>query len=278
MRCGFWPLIHWYVYPWSSLSFPRERTARVSSRSITLTNKSTCLTQTGASSLVSTSPLAVTTVVGLLRTPYGFQFGRVKVFPADSMHACSGVHHKFSFLQFYCGCGRQNPLFGWRTECSFFFSLSLLIVLASLHASPRAHRSCLLSLLLRSVLKFHSVGIALVRGFDLYFVGRWTFVFLGCLQDAAQILWIVLVGLVPRLLCPSVKSWQIPAARSPAIHNPTVVHLSLLLLHFCHHPSSAFVGLFLNLPVRKWALCAAHIPILTCRTDIREDATSHKVI
>jgi len=43
MRCGFWPLIQWYVYPWSSQSFPKERTAGVSSRSITVTNKSNSL-------------------------------------------------------------------------------------------------------------------------------------------------------------------------------------------------------------------------------------------
>ena len=35
-----------------------------------------------------------------------------------------------------------------------------------------------------------------------------------------------------------------------------------------------FVGLFLNLPVRKWALCAE----FTHKTDSREDANSHKVI
>ena len=43
-----------------------ERTAGVSSRDITLTKKSGCLTKTGASSLDCTSPLAVITVVGLL--------------------------------------------------------------------------------------------------------------------------------------------------------------------------------------------------------------------
>ena len=36
---------------------------------------------------VRTSPLAVTTVRRTFGDPYGFQFGRVKVFPADHMHA-----------------------------------------------------------------------------------------------------------------------------------------------------------------------------------------------
>ena len=63
---GFWPLVQWEENPWSSQSFPRERIVGVSSRSITLTNKSNSLTFTVASSLVSTSLLAVITVVGLL--------------------------------------------------------------------------------------------------------------------------------------------------------------------------------------------------------------------
>ena len=66
VRCGFWLLVQWWVYPWFSHSFPRERTARISSRSITVTNKSNSLTYTLASPLVCTLPLAVITVVGLL--------------------------------------------------------------------------------------------------------------------------------------------------------------------------------------------------------------------
>ena len=56
----------WYVYPRSLQSFTKESTAGVSSRNITLTNKSNSLTYIVASSLVCTSPLAVITVVGLL--------------------------------------------------------------------------------------------------------------------------------------------------------------------------------------------------------------------
>ena len=46
--------------------------------------------------------------------------------------------------------------------------------------SPRVSAGASLlsfSLLLRPILKFHSVGTALVRNFDLYFIQRWTFVF-----------------------------------------------------------------------------------------------------
>ena len=66
-------------------------------------------------------------------------------------------------------------------------------------------------------------------------------------------------------LCPSVKSAKIPAARRPATCNPTVVHISLLLLHFCHHRSSAF---YLVAPQPSSAemstLCRISIPIMTC--------------
>ena len=40
MRCGFWPPFQWWLHQWSSQSFPSERTAGVSSRSITVKNKS----------------------------------------------------------------------------------------------------------------------------------------------------------------------------------------------------------------------------------------------
>ena len=59
---------------WSNGS-PSERTAGVSSRSITVTNKSNSLTYT------------VATVVGLFEILSVSNFGRVKVFPADHMHA-----------------------------------------------------------------------------------------------------------------------------------------------------------------------------------------------
>ena len=54
------------LWPWSSQSFSKERTAGVSSRNISLIKKSNCLTYIVASSLVCTSPLAVITVVGIL--------------------------------------------------------------------------------------------------------------------------------------------------------------------------------------------------------------------
>ena len=75
------------------------------------------------------------------------------------------------------------------------------------------------------------------------------------------------------------KSLRIPAARRPAIHNPTVVHLSLKPLHFCHHTSSAF---YLVVPQPSSAetstLRRNYILFPPFSTDIREDAKSHRVI
>ena len=134
MRCGFWPLIHWYVYPWSSQSFPKERTAGVSSRSITLTNKSTCLTQTGASSLASSSPLAVTTVVGLLETLTVSKSAELRSFllticmlaPESTTDALSSGFIVDVAGKIHSSVGEQNAVF-------LFFEL----------IESRAHRSCL---------------------------------------------------------------------------------------------------------------------------------------
>ena len=177
------------------------------------------------------------------------------------MHACSGVHHKFSCFRLYCGYGRQNPLIGRRKECSFFLSFELEDILGK---SPRVSAGASLlsfNLSLRSVLELHSVWTALMRNFDLYFIQRWTFVFSNvCMTYRSS----CVVELIPKLWCPSVHSLQTVAARRPAMHNPTVAHFSQQLLHFCHHPSSAF---YLVVPQPSSAetstLCRIYIPILT---------------
>ena len=120
MRCGFWPLVHWSLYPNSSQSFPSGRTAGVFSRSITVTNKSNSRMYTVASCFVCTSPLAVTTVVGLLETLTVSNSAELRSVLLN-VHDCSGIYHKLSFLGVYCGCGRQNPLLRRWIECSFVF-------------------------------------------------------------------------------------------------------------------------------------------------------------
>ena len=81
--------------------FPSERTAGVSSRSITVTNKSNSWTHTVASSLVCTSPLAVITVVGLLdvlMVSNSAEFGSRLL---AMWHTRSGIHYKLSFLRLF---------------------------------------------------------------------------------------------------------------------------------------------------------------------------------
>ena len=65
MRCGFWPLIHSWEYPFSSQSFPSDNTAGVFLRTFIVKNISNSLTYTVVWSSVCTSPLAVMTVAGL---------------------------------------------------------------------------------------------------------------------------------------------------------------------------------------------------------------------
>ena len=65
MRCGFWPLIHSYEYPFLSQSFPSDNIAGEFSRTFIVKNIPNSLTYTIASSCVCTSPLAVKTIVGL---------------------------------------------------------------------------------------------------------------------------------------------------------------------------------------------------------------------
>ena len=77
------------------------------SRSITITNKSISRTYTVASSLLGTSPLAVTTFLGLLDILMVSNSADLKVFLADHMHARSGNRGKvecslvFFFEQVY---------------------------------------------------------------------------------------------------------------------------------------------------------------------------------
>ena len=60
---GFWPLTHWQEYPWSSQSFPSDKTAGVCSSNCIVTQRSRSWTCMCASSFVCISPLARTIAV-----------------------------------------------------------------------------------------------------------------------------------------------------------------------------------------------------------------------
>ena len=104
---------------------PSERIAGVSSRSITVTNKSNSLTYTVASSLVCTSPLAVT-VVRFFDILMVSNSAELRSFLLTILHACSGIYRKLSFRRFFGGCGRQTQLIGRRIECSFVLFYELV--------------------------------------------------------------------------------------------------------------------------------------------------------
>ena len=125
MRCGFRSLFQWYVYPCSSQSFPKESTAGVSSRSITLTNKSNCLTSSVASSLVCKSPLAVITVVGLLDVLMVSNSAELRSFLMTiCILAPDSTTNSLSSGSFVDAAGKY-PFLRGKAECSlvFFFDL-----------------------------------------------------------------------------------------------------------------------------------------------------------
>ena len=133
MSCGFWPL-HSQEYPRSSQSFPSVRTAGESSRSFTVTNKSNSLTHTVASSFVCTSPLAGTTVVGLLETPTVSDSPECRSFLLNMCIDAQESTTKCSFLRFYYGWRWETPFVGRWEKVALCFSLSFKDVLGT---SPR---------------------------------------------------------------------------------------------------------------------------------------------
>ena len=148
--CHFWwgvvffrPLVQWWYYPWSSQSFPSERTAGVSSRSITVTNKSNSLTYTVASSFVSTSLLVVTTVVKFLEI---FTVSNSAEFRSFLLTVCmlapESTKNSVS-CGFVVDAARKTHSSEGESNEVVSVSLNLWIFLASFPASPRAHRSCL---------------------------------------------------------------------------------------------------------------------------------------
>ena len=209
----------------------------------------------------------------ILRT--GFQFGSVKVFLADHMHAGSRIRHKLSFLRLYGGCGGQNPLIGRRTACIFFRFFELKDILGKFPRVSAGASLLSFGLFLRSVLKFHGVGTALKRTFDLDFSQATDLSFLDAVHPSR----IVLVELIPAPLCPSEKSIQMLAAQRPVIRNPTGVHFFTIATALLSPPSSASCWV---VPQQSRAemgtLRRIYIPFPTFQTDLREDANTHNAI
>ena len=155
-------------YPWSSQSFPKERTAGVSSRSITLTSKSNCLTCTVASSLVCTSPLAVITVVGILDVLMVSNSAELR---SRSLTICilapESSTNSLSSGSFVDVAG-STPCFRGRVECSLVFLIELVYVFGKIPSFASGTSLLSFSLFMGLVLKFHSVGTSMMGNFDIY--------------------------------------------------------------------------------------------------------------
>ena len=101
------------------------------------------LTYTVASSFVCTSPLAGTTVVGLLETFTVSNSAESKSFLLTTcMLAPESTTNSLSSGFIVDAAGKLNSSVGEK-NVALSFSLTLWIFLASIHASPRTHRSCL---------------------------------------------------------------------------------------------------------------------------------------
>ena len=158
MRCGFLstgPMVSCPVI--FAEFFPSKRTASVSSRNITVTNRS------NFSDIHFCLFFCLHFMCVLAPEP-----------TANSLSSSFIVE----------GAGKLHSLVGEKKVGSFVRLWENII----LGQCPRVSAGASLlsfSLLLRLTLKFHSVGTALMRKFDLYFSRRWT-CFLGCWHDATS--------------------------------------------------------------------------------------------
>ena len=102
------------------------------------------LTYTVASSFVCTSPLTVTTVVGLFRNPQRFplRLSSNPFLPSMCIDAPESTKNYLSSGFIADDAGRHQTSAGEK-KVAWSSSLSFRALLASLPASPRAHRSCL---------------------------------------------------------------------------------------------------------------------------------------
>ena len=100
---------------------------------------------------------------GTSRRRHGFQFSRIQVLFADHVHRRVGVYNKFSFLRFKSWWCKQAPIVRRWEECCFVF---LLWFQKKFGQPPRCLAGTSLlpfRLFLRPILKFWSVGAAMMR-------------------------------------------------------------------------------------------------------------------
>ena len=137
---------------------------------------SNSLTYTIASSFVCTSPLAVTTVIGLLdvvKVSISEEFKSFLLIMC--IDAPDSTTNSLSSGLIVDGEGRHQFSISEKNVV-LCFSLNFRRHLAIFHAASRAHRSCLFCLFLRLILKFWSIGVTLLRINWATHSKRWIFV------------------------------------------------------------------------------------------------------
>ena len=213
MRCGSWPLIHSYAYPFSSQSFPRDFH---------------CQEYTQFSDVNKSLFIRLHFTIGCYNRPwtsrccYGFQ-----VLFADHVHRRSGVYNKFSFLKFKGWWCRQAPIFGRWEECCFIFLLYISDMFGHLPRCLAGTSLLPFRLFLRPILKFWSIGAALMRITWANHSKWWVLVsndsvtYHGSSESNTSD-WFLYVWALPQNRWKSLKT---SAAPYPGIRNPIVVYL-----------------------------------------------------
>ena len=184
-----------------------------------------------------------------------------------------------SFLWLHRGCGRQNPLIGKRIECSFvrFFG------------AKRNSWQVFTRLRVRIALVFRSlpeIGPQISRrrdcaggNFDLYFIQRWTFAFSDVCStqrsscESYLSIWSQNLRAIPRN---RYRFWRLNVLHyatqlSHIFHNSYCTNVTTLLGFFVGCSSTFQCG-------NEHSAPNLHPVSDIFKTDIREDANSHKVI
>ena len=162
-RCGSWPLNHEQGYPWSTQSFPSDRTAGVSSRISTVTNNPKSWTYTVVSPFVCISSLVVITVVGSVDTRIVSSSAAFRYF---LLSMCT------EFLESATNCLSSGFVEDWvrndqisegEWNVAGSFSPSLCTFFSISYASLRGAFLLFQSFFLRFVIKFRSIRATLMR-------------------------------------------------------------------------------------------------------------------
>ena len=190
------------------------------------------MTHTVASLFVRTSPLAVITVAGLLDILMVSNSAESRSFLLTlCIFAPESTTNSLSSRSFVDAAGRTHFSAGEKNVV-LSFALSFVNFSGKIPSLALGAQLLSSSLLLRPILKFHSVGTALMRNFDL-FLQAMVLCFLGYLLDVAKTVCIELVGLIPKLYVLGVTRYFTlfgsPDGSESCETHPTAAHFFLTI-------------------------------------------------